>query len=326
METFRTPLILSPSKGRMSLSDSILTIGSCFSDTIGAQLIANKFKVKINPFGTIYNPHSIHKVVRYAISNQPAPRDTYVQREDTFLNYDFNAAYAALDLDSLKGQTTSAITDTHTCLKNAKWLILTYGTAWVFERAETHEVVANCHKMPQSMFTKSLLTQKKVLDTFDVMYHELKAINPSIEIILTVSPVRHLKETLELNSVSKSILRVACHTMTEQHTDVHYFPAYEIVMDDLRDYRFYKADMIHPSSVAEEYIWEKFSDQYFDESVKIFLSRWKEIRAALNHKPFQPESKTHQQFLRQTIKRLEELKDVVNVDKEVATLRGMLQP
>ena len=130
--------------------------------------------------------------------------------------------------------------------------------------------------MPQSLFTKFLLTQKRILDSFETMYVELKALNPGIRIILTVSPVRHIKDTLELNSVSKSVLRVACHTLSHQHSDVRYFPSYEILLDDLRDYRFYNSDMIHPSDVAEEYIWEKFADQYFDDELKQFISKWKE--------------------------------------------------
>jgi hypothetical protein len=154
------------------------------------------------------------------------------------------------------------------------------------------------------------------------MYAAAKAFNPEIKVILTVSPVRHLKDTLELNSVSKSVLRLACHTLSQQHADVAYFPSYEIMMDDLRDYRFYKADMIHPSDVAEEYIWQKFIDGYFDDDTKLFLSKWKEITLALKHRPFNRESASHQKFIAETIKRLEELKFLVDVDKEIALLKN----
>jgi len=175
------------------------------------------------------------------------------------------------------------------------------------------------------MFTKSLMTQKKVLDSFDSMYQAISSVNPDLKILLTVSPVRHIKDTLELNSVSKSVLRVACHTITEQYRDVYYFPAYEIMMDDLRDYRFYKADMIHPSQVAEQYIWQKFAERYFDEELTTFLGKWEEIQSALAHKPFHPFSAAHQHFVKEMLKKLEELKGVVNVDEEAAFLSKQLK-
>lgn len=322
METFRTTLSVTRSRDRIGLSDRILTIGSCFSDAIGSQLTANKFKASVNPFGVIYNPLSIHKVIRYIIKNDQIPENTFLQRGDLFLNYDFHSEYAAGNLEDLKDRLATNIQSAHTFLEETQWLILTYGTAWIYERRDTHEVVANCHKMPQATFAKSMMTQKRIVDSFQEMFSLLKSFNPSIKIILTVSPVRHLKETLELNSVSKAVLRTTCHTLSEQHNDVHYFPSYEIMMDDLRDYRFYKSDMIHPSEVAEEYIWQKFVERYFDDSLKDFLVRWKEIRAALNHRPFQPDSVSHQQFINNTLKKLEELKSIVNVDEEMKKLKA----
>ncbi|HKZ36527.1 MAG TPA: GSCFA domain-containing protein, partial [Chryseolinea sp.] len=260
--------------------------------------------------------------IRYTTHNQVPSQNTYVQRNDVFLNYDFHSELSSLDMNNLQGQLKIIIEATNSFLTKAQWLIITYGTAWAYERNDTAEIVANCHKMPQGEFTKVLLTQKKILESFEGMFEGLKAINPDIKIILTVSPVRHLKDTLELNSVSKSILRTACHTLTEQYKDVDYFPAFEIMMDDLRDYRFYKPDMIHPSEIAEEYIWQKFSEKYFDGKLKAFLIRWKEIQSALAHKPFHPSSTAHQQFLRETLKKLEELKSVVNVDQEIEVVKS----
>jgi hypothetical protein len=324
MNNFRTEVFLPPSNTRIGLAARILTIGSCFSDAIGDQCITNKLTAKANPFGTIYNPHSIHKLIRYAINNQIVPENTFLQRNDVFLNYDFHSMYSSLDLNNLKEQLKTVISATHSFLKTTQWLIITYGTVWVYERKETHEVVANCHKLPQAMFTKSFMTQKKVLESFAEMYQNLKLLNPDVNIVLTVSPVRHLKDTLELNSVSKSLLRVASHTLTQQYKDVYYFPAYEIMLDDLRDYRFYKPDMIHPSDVAEDYIWQKFGEQYFDDNLKAFLIQWKEVRSALLHKPFHPGSSSHQQFIKETLKKLEKLKELVNVEEEMAVLRKYL--
>jgi GSCFA family len=322
MNNFRTELNLSPSKARIRLTDSILTIGSCFSDAIGTQLILNKVKALVNPFGTIYNPFSIHKVIRHAISGSPISEDSFAQRQDSVLHYDFHSQFSAASEEDLKQTLHSALADTHNFLRNSKWMIITYGTAWVYELKETNSIVANCHKVPQGLFNKFLLTQKKILDSFETMYLDLKALNPDLQIILTVSPVRHLKESLELNSVSKSILRIACHTMAQQHPDVQYFPSYEIMLDDLRDYRFYKSDMIHPSEVGESYIWEKFIDRYFDEELKLFITKWKDITQALNHRPFNRGSAPHRKFVLETIKKLEELKHLVDVDKEIASLKN----
>ena len=325
MNTFRTSFHSKPSSIRMSLSDRILTIGSCFSDAIGSQLVGNKINCSANPFGVIYNPASIHKAVQYSILNKPVPEDTFLQRDDVFLNYDFHSEFASMNLSHLQDQLKAIISDTHSFLQSAHWLIITYGTAWVYERNETNAIVANCHKMPQSMFTKSLMAPEKVVDLFGSMYRELKSINADINILLTVSPVRHIKDTLELNSVSKSVLRVACHTLTKEFRDVYYFPAYEIMMDDLRDYRFYKADMIHPTQVAEQYIWQKFAEQYFDDELQAFLSKWNEIQLALAHKPFHPASLAHQHFVKEMLKKLDELKGVVNVVEEATALRRQLK-
>jgi hypothetical protein len=321
MDYFRTEVVFKPSPTRMRLTDSVLTIGSCFSDAMGSQLISNKLRAQVNPFGINYNPHSIHKAIRYAIFNREAAENFFVARQGLTLHYDFHSRFSSISKLDLQKQLLSAISDTHNFLGNANWLIITYGTAWVYELVESDEIVANCHKMPQSFFKKFLLTQKKILDSFESMYAELKKFNPGIQIILTVSPVRHIKETLELNSVSKSVLRVACDTLSRQHTDVQYFPSYEILLDDLRDYRFYKPDMIHPSEVAEDYIWQKFGERYFDNDLKQFISKWKEIRSALDHRPFHPGSPAHQKFVAQTIKKLEELKDLIDVDKEIASLK-----
>ncbi len=322
MNNFRTELTLSPSAARIRLTDSILTIGSCFSDAIGAQLNLNKLTALVNPFGTIYNPFSIHKVIQYAISGGHILETSFAHRQDSVLHYDFHSRLSAASEEDLKRTLKSALSESHNFIRDSKWLIITYGTAWVYELKENNSIVANCHKMPQGLFNKFLLTQKKILDSFETMYVDLKALNPDLQIILTVSPVRHLKDTLELNSVSKSILRIACHTLAQQHDDVQYFPSYEIMLDDLRDYRFYKPDMIHPSEVAEEYIWEKFIARYFDDELKLFITKWKDIAQALNHRPFNRGSAPHRKFVLETIKKLEELKHLVDVDKEIASLKN----
>ncbi len=206
------------------------------------------------------------------------------------------------------------IVQTHDFLRHASVLMITYGTAWVYHLNASGHIVANCHKQNASLFNKSLLSQKHILESFDHTYNELKTLNPGIKIILTVSPVRHIKDTLELNSVSKSILRLSCHTIAEQYADVEYFPAFEMMIDDLRDYRFYKSDMIHPSTEAEDYIWENFLSRYADPSLKNFMVKWRVIQSALSHRPFHPQSTGHQHFVSETLKKLDELSSLVDVN------------
>jgi hypothetical protein len=321
MKDFRTTVSISPASSQISLQTLVLTAGSCFADAIGLRLKQFKFDTLVNPFGVIYNPVSIHKALTYGILNKLPDDDHYLIHQQVHRNYDFHSQFADLQKNTLTSSLNKIVNTAHHFLKNAEWAILTYGTAWVYTRKESGEVVANCHKMPAHLFSKSLLTEKEIVGSFGIFYERLLEFNPDIKIILTLSPVRHIKDTLEMNSVSKSILRVACHHIAHDFKNVDYFPAYEIMMDDLRDYRFYKADMLHPTEVAEDYIWEKFAERYLAPDAQSFISRWKNIRTALYHKPFHATSAAHQQFLKQTLKKLEELKPAVNVDEEIAHIK-----
>ncbi len=318
MKSFRTELHLKPSNFNFGLSHPVFTIGSCFADQIGAKLKENKFKVSINSLGVTYNPLSIHRAVLHSIKASIPSEESYVQQGGLWNNYEFHSSISALTKEETIIKIKNCINAAHDFLKEAEVLIITYGTSWAYERLDTGELVANCHKVSSKKFNKVLQTPEQIEESFYGLYHELKTLNKSIKVILTVSPVRHIKDTLELNQVSKSVLRLACHRIQAKYNDVAYFPAYEIMMDDLRDYRFYEPDMIHPSDEGIDYIWDKFSNHYFDDSVKDFIRQWKSISADLRHRAFQPQSDAHQNFLRQTLKKLEALKTFVKVDDEIS--------
>jgi len=317
MSSFRTEFSTRLHKNSISHSAQILTSGSCFADSIGNRLIDNKFHTLINPFGTTYNPLSIHKLVRMACYNQVPPPETYLDNEDIHSNYDFHSSLSALNRQELEKKLKNVIGSTHHFLNQCNFLFITYGTSWVYKRKDNQEIVANCHKRPASLFTRSLLNQKVIEDSFNEMYADLRRINSSIQIILTLSPVRHLKDTIELNSVSKSVLRTACHFISENHENVNYFPAYEIMMDDLRDYRFYAADMIHPSFEAEEYIWNKFSESYFSQEARDLMKEWQTVKKMMEHKPFHPASASHQKFLKDIRAKLQALQPKLDVSREL---------
>ncbi len=325
MSEFRTVLPNSRGAFQIGLHDPCLTIGSCFADNLGQLLTQYKFNALVNPFGTAYNPISIHKVLKYAINNNSPAPDTYGELNETHFNYDFHSSFSQLSKSKLETNLIGTIARVHDFIKSSSVLLITYGTSWVYERADNGEIVSNCHKVPSRQFNKKLLTQKKILENFKDLYDHLMAVNPTIRIIVTLSPVRHLKDTLELNAVSKSILRLSCHTLSELYPQVEYFPAYEIVLDDLRDYRFYDRDLLHPSPEAIAYIWKFFDEKYFSSDTARFIDEWSEVIKAMEHRPYQPHSTPHQQFIKQLIAKFEALKTTINVDKEMSQLRGQLR-
>ena len=326
MHNFRTSFDVKRSPFTVALKDPILTIGSCFSDMIGKKLSENKLTISSNPFGTIYNPISIHKVLRYSVYNELPAQHTFILHNDVYSNYDFHSSFSSLQAGHVERKVKEAIGFNHFFLKDCKFLVITYGTAWTYERNDTKEIVANCHKVPAKNFSKHLLQPADITDSFNSLYKELKEFNPNIKIILTVSPVRHIKETLELNSVSKAILRLACHTISENNEDVEYFPAYELLMDDLRDYRFYASDMIHPSQDAEGYIWEKFKEKYFNTETIRILDQWRNVQTALAHRPFHPKGTAHQRFLTNTLQALQELESSIDVSSEIKFIKDQINP
>jgi hypothetical protein len=320
---WKTDLVLAPSQQPIKLSDSIFTIGSCFAETMGRRFIKNKFKALVNPLGTIYNPLSIHHLLKSVMDVMMPPNSGYLVNQGIHYHYQYHSSFSALNNASLKDKIKKSLQASHDFLKTSNYLIITYGSAFGYIRLETDSLVANCHKMPSSHFSKQLIALEVIEDSFFHIHRSLKSFNPSLKIILTVSPVRHLKDTLELNSVSKSTLRLACHRLAEKF-DVDYFPAFEIMMDDLRDYRFYKTDRIHPTEEAEEYIWAKFAEKYFDHTTNRFLEAWKEIETALAHRPSHPATASHQVFLKSTLKKLEELSHQVDVREEINLVRSQL--
>ncbi|HEY0744004.1 MAG TPA: GSCFA domain-containing protein [Chryseosolibacter sp.] len=324
MNHFRTIVSIRPSSHKIGLKSGVFTIGSCFADAIGQRLSTSKFASLVNPFGTTYNPLSIHKNIFYALKNELPAGHTYLVRDDVHLNYDFHSSLSALEKSELTKRISNAIGTSHYFLKTANYMLITYGTAWIYSRKESGEMVNNCHKVAAGNFNKRLLSEQEIVGSFDSLYMMAKKYNPALRFILTLSPVRHIKDTLELNSVSKAVLRSACYAISTHFADAEYFPAYEIMMDDLRDYRFYKSDMLHPTEEAEDYIWKNFMSTYFDQEIIRFVEDWNALTASLQHKPFHVQSSSHQQFLKQTLKKLENISSRVNVDTEIAAVKAQL--
>jgi len=321
---FRTELIPKASPEKIRLTNGLMSIGSCFAVNIGQKLRENKFSIDVNPFGTLFNPHSIFKLLKLSLDSGCISEEGIVEHQGVYHHFDFHGDFSALNQAELVERANRLISETQLALQKLSFIIITFGTAIIYERKANGQIVANCHKVPASNFNRRIMGVEEIYREFKEFIEKLRQVNPDIRIILTVSPVRHMKESFEQNNLSKSILRVACDQITRSFTDINYFPAFEIMMDDLRDYRFYAEDMLHPNAVATNYIWRKFMDTYFDGETMLFIRRWGEVLKALQHRPFHPSSREHQQFILKTIERVKEFSTVVNVENELQQLTAQL--
>jgi hypothetical protein len=321
---FRTEVEVQPSAFRIKHDSRIMTVGSCFSEVIGNQLSENKMQCLCNPYGTAFNPASIFKLIYHSLQNQPVFKHLFLEQNGVWNHYDFHSKFWSASREDLENELTQTHQEVSKFIRKADFLIITMGTAMVHQLKENSQIVSNCHKQPSTNFKKEMLSVKDISLRFKPMYEQLKMVNSRIKILLTVSPVRHTKETLPINSVSKSILRTACYYLEQDYSDVHYFPSYEIMMDDLRDYRFYKSDLIHPNEQAEQYIFEKFSETYFSDDLKQFITEWHKIKLALNHRPMQAGSASHQRFLQDLLVKLNQYKGRIDVEDEIEMVRGQL--
>ncbi|GMQ31649.1 GSCFA domain-containing protein [Algoriphagus confluentis] len=303
----------------------ILSLGSCFAQVIGTKMQESKMNVLVNPFGTIFHPKILSQLLDYALFQDPIAESGILEREGLFFHYSAHSDLVGKSKEELSQLWKEKIEQTHYYLSSGTHLILTFGTAWIYEHHE-FGAVANCHKQPQKLFEKRLSKLESMLFDLDTTLGNFSRVFPNLKIILTVSPVRHIKDGIAENQLSKSLLRVLCHELEKRFPSVHYFPAYEIMIDELRDYRFYKSDLIHPSEEAENYIWEKFSDSFFDSETRQKNIEIQKIRQELAHRPLNPDSISHQNFLRILLAKLERLNGEFDFSKELKSITEKLNP
>jgi lysophospholipase L1-like esterase len=294
---FRTNILLKPERNQIDYDSKIMLFGSCFSEHIFEKLNYFKFNSNSNPFGILFNPITIEKAITNAINEK-----TYAEQDIFHLNerwhcFDAHSDLSAIDKNELLQNLNSSIKSTNKKLTESTHLIITLGTSWIYRFIETDTIVGNCHKVPQKKFLKELLSVKKIIASLENIIALIKSVNPTINIILTVSPIRHLKDGFIENSVSKAYLLAAIHQLIDKRKNQFYFPSYEIMLDDLRDYRYYNSDMIHPNETAINYIWEQFQKVWVSEKSNAIMKEIDTIQKGLAHKPFNPSSEQHQQFL-----------------------------
>lgn len=295
---FRTEIsIKNTSNNLIDHTSKILLIGSCFTQNIGDKLTYLKFKNTINPFGILFHPKAIEKLIVASVN-----KTIYTQNDVFFYNerwhsFDAHSKLSNPSKEKLIENLNTAVKQTNTQLKKASHIIITLGTSWIYNYIEHNEIVANCHKIPQNKFTKQILSVNEIKTSLEVIIASIKSINSTAEIIFTVSPIRHLKDGFVENTQSKAHLLAAIHQVVEPRNHTHYFPSYEIMIDDLRDYRFYKNDMLHPNKTAIEYIWEQFKDAYITKKSIDLMAEIDSIQKGLSHRPFNKNSEQHQQFI-----------------------------
>ncbi len=300
---FRTQISIPKSNAPIDYNSKIVSLGSCFAENIGDKFNFYKFQNTTNPFGIIFNPISIEKIISKSIN-----LELFTDKDIFFLNerwhcFDVHSDLSNVNKEDFLNNLNQLLQSTKQQLQEATHIIITYGTSWVYRSLKTNNIVANCHKVPQKQFKKEILSvetiEKSIQNTLDL----IQKINPKVNFIFTVSPVRHLKDGFVENQVSKSNLITAIHQILNIPMRVPpsgvrgLFPSYEIMMDELRDYRFYAEDMLHPSQVAIDYIWQRFSESTISQESHSIMDEVETIQKGLAHRPFNPNSEEHKKFL-----------------------------
>lgn len=327
MPNLQTPVPLPEYPFRISYQDHILSLGSCFAEHIGQRLSGFHFYSLLNPYGILYNPFSIAQGLQRLLQDAPFQQRELLEHQGLWHSFFHHGAFSHPDREEGLAGINAAYRRAQGFLLTANRLVITMGTAFVFIYRPSGEVVANCHKLPGSAFERRRLHPREVIAALEPVLYELKNRQPELEVILTVSPVRHLRDGLLENQRSKAALLLACGELCRQLPFAHYFPSYEIVMDELRDYRFYAADMIHPSAVAIDYIWQRFGEAFFDEPTEQLMQRINKVLIASRHRPFHPSSEPHQLFLRQQLEIIAQLErefPFLNMNREREAFRAQL--
>ena len=301
---FFTHIDISPLERQIDYSSRILSLGSCFANNIALKLADAKFRVLSSPTGILFNPESIASAIRGIAAGEKI-NDTELQYNgEVWFSYDFHSSFSATNREQALASMQEAVTCATDFLQEADTVIITFGTAWVYRHCQSGKVVANCHKQPQRLFRRELLSVEDIVKSWSpILSNQLK----DKHVIFTVSPIRHLSDGLEQNSLSKAILRIGINELLKLHTNASYFPSFEIMNDELRDYRFYAEDMTHPSGTAIEYIWQRFTNAAIDKQAHEVMLKIDKIRQAAHHRPFNPQAEAYKNFCLSQLQLIEQL-------------------
>ena len=300
----QTEIRIEPMEQSIAYGDGLLFLGSCFADEVGGICRGLGFNAMVNPFGVLYNPASIAQSIERLGNGKPfTQEDVIAVGEGQYCTFSHNTTFWQSDEARLLETVNSGLKTAHERFLGAKWIVVSLGTSWVFRHKETRQVVTNCHKLPARQFDRAFLTVEQSMDCLTKML----LAHPDKHFIFTVSPLRHLKDGLHENQLSKAALLLAVDEVCRKNENAHYFPAYEILLDELRDYRFYKEDMVHPTEQAVRYIWERFADFAIDPKEKPAMQAAAELKQMLQHRPMFPESEAFKKFEAQKERKMVEM-------------------
>jgi hypothetical protein len=291
----------------------MLLIGSCFTENIGAKLKKQKFNILENPNGILFNPVSVAEAITDYIENRSFTSDDIFHYNEGWHSWKHHSRFSGFTAEEALQKINDSTAGAHEFLKQSDYIFITLGSAWTYALTEKAlngkpgSVAANNHKAPADWFQRRLMTNEEVLRVLDNLMHRLFFFRPGIKIIFTISPVRHIREGVIENNRSKAVLIQAVHHLADKFDGIYYFPSYELVIDDLRDYRFYAEDMVHPNYFATEYVWEKFVGASMDDQTKKIMEELKTISLAYQHKPFNPSTEQHKKFLAASLEKLRSL-------------------
>ncbi len=307
MDSFRTVLKIQPVEWKIDHRSPVLCLGSCFAEEMGGRLQRLKFPTVVNPCGIVYNPISIARCLEFLIQEKQFEHEDLFRHDGLWHSFDHHGSYSAADPQSALNKINQSIREASAFLRFAKVLILTLGTARVFRLKTNSRIVANCHKLPGQEFERLRLRVPEIVSALGNTIATLQELNPELKIILTVSPVRHLRDGLVENNRSKATLLLAADQLHADYGNVVYFPAYELLIDDLRDYRFYAEDLSHPNRQALDYIWQRFTETCFNPATIRLCEEIEKLKQATEHRPIHPASEKHRQFLRQQAEKCRQL-------------------
>ena len=305
---FSTPVELPSDLPRFTQADELLLMGSCFATNIGALLADARFRPDVNPFGVLYNPLSVSTALRELVTGRLYKEEDLFFFRECWHSPMHHGSFSAFTPEETLHTINSRLHHGYKKLPELNWLIVTMGTAYVYKQKESGQVVANCHQLPESHFLRYRLSVEEIVEDYTALITEMSALSPDLKWLFTVSPIRHIRDGMHANQLSKSTLLLAIDRLQQLFPErVFYFPSYEIILDELRDYRFYADDMLHPSPLAIRYLWERFSETFFSSETKQVIVAVQDIRRDLAHKPFHPESEAYQRFLGQIVLKIERL-------------------
>lgn len=294
---FRTPIPISKSDNPIDYTARVVSLGSCFAVNMSEKLDYFRFRNYCNPFGILFHPLAIEKAIDFALQEKQFTEADIFFYNEQWHSFDVHSDLNATDPKQLLENLNRATSETRNQLTHATHVLITLGTAWVYRKIEDGEIVANCHKVPQKQFKKELLSVAVIQESLEKMIAGILQLNPKVQFVFTVSPVRHIKDGFVENQWSKANLITAVHQTISEVPNAVYFPSYEIMMDELRDYRFYAEDMLHPNGIAIDYIWQRFTETWIAETVWPVMKEVDSIQKGLAHRSFNPDSEQHRRFL-----------------------------